>query len=535
MLIWSVAKVGAGQAMLLAVATLATFLALLTTRTMTMANYINYDLAKEFLVYAHGTPDIKKSLAQIRDISWRTTESAHGIKVAYGEDGSWPMTWYMVDFPNEYFYGTEPNPETLQECPAVIAGQPQWAKVDPILSTDYIYFEYKYLWWPIQDYYDLTWPRIRNALNNPELRAGVWDIIWDRDYARYAEAMTSMGFTRTITLQEWPYRKDYRLYVRRDVAQDVWTYRLGPEGVEQVVRPEVTPPPDPYAAGVRMLPVQRSIILPGANPRDIALAPDQTMYVADTLGHRIWHVDPSSGEVLHSWGEYGVGEGQFSEPWGVAVDDAGNVYVADTWNHRIQKFDAQGTYLLHWGTFAQVGMGDASGWGNFFGPRDIAIGPDNNVYVTDTGNKRVQVFDAEGAFLRQFGGGGREAGQMDEPVGIAMDEAGQIFIADTWNHRIQILTNEGLPLRQWDLTSWQLNNPEEKPFLAVHEGMVYVSVPTQGRVLAFTSEGTYVWAVEQGSDGISPLTFPEGVLVGPDNMLYVADAHTGKIIGFQLP
>jgi DNA-binding beta-propeller fold protein YncE len=280
--------------------------------------------------------------------------------------------------------------------------------------------------------------------------------------------------------------------------------------------------------------VAHAITLPGANPRDIALAPDQTLYVADTLGHRILHISPT-GEVLHAWGEHGVGEGQFNEPWGVAVDDAGNVYVADTWNHRIQKFDAQGTYLLNWGTFAQVGMGDASGWGAFFGPRDVAVGPDGNVYVTDTGNKRVQVFGPEGAFLRQFGGGGREAGKLDEPVGIALDAAGQIFIVDTWNHRVQVFTNDGFPLRQWDLASWQINNPEEKPFLAVHEDRVYVSVPSQGRVLAFTSDGTYVWGVEQGSDGVSPLTFPEGILVGPDGVLYVADAHTGKVIGFQVP
>src|SRR5439155_9604788 len=106
----------------------------------------------------------------------------------------------------------------------------------------------------------------------------------------------------------------------------------------------------------------------------------------------------------------GDGSGQFNEPWGIAVDAKGNIYVADTWNHRIQKFDPQGQFLKQWGGGAFEGGPSPDNIGKFWGPRGVAIGPDGKVYVTDTGNKRVEVFDAEGTFVGQFGQGGADDG-----------------------------------------------------------------------------------------------------------------------------
>ncbi|HOT93424.1 MAG TPA: TIGR03663 family protein [Anaerolineae bacterium] len=526
--IWLSAGFRPGQITRMIALLLATCLALLTLRDMARVNFVTYDLATEMLVYAHGTPDIKIALRQIEDISWRVTGAPHDVKVAYGEDGSWPLTWYMVDYPNNYFYSTTPDAAQLLECPVIIAGSAQYGAVEPILGNDYVHFDYKYLWWPVQDYFNLTLKRVREIVADPALRAALWDIIWQRDYARYAQLKNPED---PFTLQTWPYRREFRLYVRRDLAQQVWGYRLG-EMDAPLVSPQATQMPDPYQAGERTLPLVSSATLPGSAPRGIAVAPDGTLYVADTANHRVWHVTPQ-GVVLEMWGEYGAAPGQFNEPWGIAVAPDGTVYVADTWNHRIQKFDARGRYLTGWGTLAQATVGDPTGYGRFYGPRGIAIGPMGMVYVTDTGNKRVQVFDADGNFLRQFGGSGSWVGQMNEPVGIAVDVEGTVYIADTWNRRVQVFVGDAVFLRHWSVPVWGEDAPDEKPFLALGGDMVYVGDPVHQRVMAFTTDGAFRWALSAAA-ATPALTFPEGLAISGD-VLYVADAYSSRILGFSLP
>ncbi len=534
--VWSLSRIRGRQAAWLAAMAVALILSLLTVRTMVTLNYYNYDLAKEYLVYAHAAPDVKVALEQIREVSWRVTGAPHDVQVAYSDHGSWPFTWYFVNYPNAYFYGTSPDAEKLLESPVVIAGSEQWEAVDPILGNTYIHFDYNFLWWPVQDYFNLTWERLRTVLADPGMRAGLWDIIWNRDYQQYAKAKTALAREvnpdapeTVITLKKWPHRNEFRLYVRKNLAQEIWSYALGPEGVQQV-EPAATALPDPYAGYTSDIAPDGTIPLPEAMPRGLTVAPDGTLYIADTANHRIWHVDRDGG-VLHLWGEQGTAPGQFQEPWDVVVDSEGDVYVTDTWNHRVQKFDVEGEFLLSWGTYGEYGVGDVNGQGAFYGPRGIALGPDGQVYVTDTGNKRVQVFNRQGDFLWEFGGGGEGPGQLDEPVGLAISETGEIYVADTWNTRIQVFTPDGQFARQWTVPGWDIANPEFKPFVAVDDaGTVYVSDSGKGRVLVFDDVGTFRETV----GGIGTLQYPVGVTVS-DDQLYVADAHQGYVISFPLP
>lgn len=535
-LVWSLGQLPVTQGLRLSICLLAVVLALITTRTMVVFNYFNYDLAKEFLVYAHAAPDVKVALEQIRDISWRTTGAPRDVQVAYSEHGSWPFTWYFVRYPNAYFYGQSPDAERLLESPVVIAGSEQWEVVEPILGDEYMHFDYKFLWWPIQDYFGLTWERVRTVLADPGMRAGLWEIIWNRDYQKYTEAKTALArktnpdaAETVITLKQWPHRNEFRLYARRNLAQEIWSYRLGPEGVQEA-EPAATALPDPYTGREANIASDATIPLPDAMPRGVTVAPDGTLYVADTANHRIWHVN-RQGAVLHLWGEQGTAPGQFQEPWDVAVDSAGNVYTTDTWNHRIQKFTAEGEFLLRWGTYGEYNVGDVNGQGAFYGPRGLAIGPDGQLYVTDTGNKRVQVFNRQGDFLWEFGGGGSEPGRLNEPVGIAINAEGEIFVADTWNTRVQVFTPEGNFVRQWNVPIWDVANPELKPFLALDDaGNVYVSDSGQGRVLVFETSGVF----RQSLGEMGVLQFPVGIAVSDDHV-YAADAHQGRLISFPLP
>jgi DNA-binding beta-propeller fold protein YncE len=77
--------------------------------------------------------------------------------------------------------------------------------------------------------------------------------------------------------------------------------------------------------------------------------------------------------------------GKFNNPAGVAIDSEDNVYITDVNNNRIQKFTSDGTFITSWGS-------EGEGEGQFSEPEGIDIDPEGNVYVADTGNFRIQVF-----------------------------------------------------------------------------------------------------------------------------------------------
>jgi DNA-binding beta-propeller fold protein YncE len=363
------------------------------------------------------------------------------------------------------------------------------------------------------------------------MRRALWDIWYNRDYKRYDEVTQ-----KKHTLDNWPLVHDFRLYVRKDISSLMWDQRIGPALAAQL-------PSDPYTKGRRDVTALQIIGAGGAEkgqlnaPHGLAVAPDGSLYVADSNNHRIQKFDPYGVPVL-SFGSFSGANnnnpppGTFNEPWGVAVGPDGSVYVADTWNHRIQKFDADGKFLKAWGTPGQTDA--AAGLASvFWGPRAVAVGKDGRVYVTDTGNKRVAVFSAEGVFLSQFGGAGVQPGQFDEPVGLAVDPAGNLVVNDTWNQRIQVFAPDGQPLRQWEVKGWADQGVTNKPYVAADAaGNVYTVDPTTFRVLVFTAEGAF--KATFGDIGTDDKSFqlPVGIAVDKDGSVYVSDASLNRVLKF---
>lgn len=514
----------------------------LTIRTTGRFCYVTDEYPTEFLVYAHAAPGVSEAMRQIEELSRRLTGSPNEIRVAHGEDGSTLWYWQLRNYPNTVNFGTQPSGAQMN-APVIIAGRDQWSAVTPYLGDEYYYNTYTYLWWPMQDYFDLTWERIKGAITNPRMRAALWDIWYDRDYRLY-DQITG----KTHTLDQWPLRADFRLYIRRDVAARIWELATV-EPAEELERGEVTEdisPPDPYAAGWRDLAARQMFGNAGINagqfqgPRGIKVGPDGFVYVADAGNHRIQKFT-ADGQFVASFGTLSAQEeeGQgpprgFREPWDVAVAQDGSIYVADTWNHRIQRLDHHGNPVLHWGLFGQYGPGDPAGQGIFYGPRGIVVGDDGNVYVADTGNKRIQVFAPDGRFLYQWGGGGRLAGYLDEPVGIAIS-AGEVYVADTWNRRVQVFDRNGGFLRQWPIAGWDTGDPEEKPYLAVDSaGYVYVTDPARYRVLVFDSMGNYMLSFGQFGTDERSFGLPMGIAIAPDGSIYVTDARNNRVMVFDL-
>jgi DNA-binding beta-propeller fold protein YncE len=194
------------------------------------------------------------------------------------------------------------------------------------------------------------------------------------------------------------------------------------------------------------------------NPTGVAVDARGDVYVVDTNNHRVQKFDGRLGQYKMKFGGRGNGEGQFSSPWGIGVDPVrGYIYVVDSANFRVQKFDETGEFIMSWGSF---GNND----GQFYFPRGIAVDPaDGTVYVVDMGNHRVQKFDTSTNVLPQlitkWGGGlgpghasspqAQEAGQLRSPWGIALDGSGDVYVTDTGNHRVQKFDKEGNFITQW--------------------------------------------------------------------------------------
>ncbi len=510
-------------------------LAVLTARTAYKAAYINQDNATEFLVYAHAPYGPKEILAQVEEISRRTTRGLD-IEVAYDNDSLYPYWWYMRHYPNHRWFTDKPTRD-LRTAPIIVAGEGNYAKLEPIVRNEYIQYEYLRMVWPMQDYWDLTWERVSNAFSDPRMREALWDIWLNRDYKLYAEVTGK----KDLTLEDWQPSNRFRLYIRKDVLAQMWNYGAAPAASSEVEA-------DPYEKKMLALAPDRMVVPLDTSgmfqaPRGVAVAADGSLYVADSRNHRIVHLN-AQGEVLHTWGTFGQTVesqpappgGQFNEPWGVAVAPDGSVYVTDTWNHRVQKFSAEGNFLTMWGRFGQAETPDA-----FWGPRGIAVDKDGRVYVADTGNKRIAIFNGNGEFVTQFGSVGMDPGQFDEPVGVAVSATGWVYVADTWNQRIQAFapTEDALsflPIKQWEVSAWIGQSLENKPFISVDaQSNVYIPDPEGLRILQFDSEGQFVRGWGLATEGFEGLGIVNGVAADPAGGVWVSDSENNRLLHFSLP
>lgn len=148
-------------------------------------------------------------------------------------------------------------------------------------------------------------------------------------------------------------------------------------------------------------------------------------------------------------GSIGVDNGRFDHPYGVAIDSLGNIYIADTNGdlgdangHRIQKFDSSGNFVTKTGSFG-------TGNGSFSRPFGIAIDDYDNIFVADFGNNRIQQFDSSLAYVGQFGSFGTGNGNFSSPLRMAFDSLGNIYVTDFGNNRVQKF---GLSLSQTSVT-----------------------------------------------------------------------------------
>lgn len=137
-------------------------------------------------------------------------------------------------------------------------------------------------------------------------------------------------------------------------------------------------------------------------------------------------------EFVYQWGEHGEAHGQFQRPQGLAIDSNDHLWVADSSNNRIQVFDVSGEEPVFIKTWGKAG----SQPGRLSYPYNLVLNG-QHVYVCEYGNHRIQKFTLDGESVGVWGSAGREPGQLHHPWSISQDSTGEFHVVDAANHRIQ--------------------------------------------------------------------------------------------------
>ncbi len=203
----------------------------------------------------------------------------------------------------------------------------------------------------------------------------------------------------------------------------------------------------------------------------LAIDDSDRLFVSDSQAHRILVFDKN-----HK-GEAAITQGLVT-PAGMAIDNENRfLYVADIGQDQVLVFDADNlTPLRRIGT-PKTGH-QSTALGDFSKPTSVAVDQDGNVYVTDMLNYRVEVFDADGQFIRAFGKHGDGPGYFAMPKGIAVDCDGHVWVTDSMQNRVHLFTQEG------ELLMWMGNKQGALP--GTFSGLQYIMIDKQNRV--FTSE-----------------------------------------------
>lgn len=232
--------------------------------------------------------------------------------------------------------------------------------------------------------------------------------------------------------------------------------------------------------------------------------------------------------VVTSWGSKGAGSGQFDEPQGLAVDQEGEVYVTDAGNCRVQVFSSDGKFVRAWGSCG-------NGQGQFRKPLDIAIGPQGFVYVADFDLDRVQVFDRDGTFKSAWGRPGKKLGEFSAPTGITVDASGTVYVVEFYGDRVQTFSAEGHPIAVWG----REGHAKGELFYPIKIGLgfgknVLVADTHNQRIQEFDSSGTVI-AQSYGFAGPGKPQFddPTDVAIDSKGRIHVTDSGHGRVAMFD--
>ncbi|MBI5246632.1 MAG: hypothetical protein HY923_05580 [Elusimicrobia bacterium] len=292
------------------------------------------------------------------------------------------------------------------------------------------------------------------------------------------------------------------------------------------------------------------------NPTGIAIRSDGLIWVASAGEDALLLLTPAGTLVTAVDGGNGHGHGHghghdddeddrpgFNSPQGLALDAANSLYVADKGNNRVVKLSADGSLVQ-----LQIARLDhhgrprsGSGPGEFHQPWDVAVDGNGDVYVADSGNRRIQVFNSSGAFQRQFGLGVLLS--TSEVRGIALTSEG-LWVSDKELQVIHLFSRAGSLLKTIrDADSVVGEISRMRGLAADRFGALYIVEPNRDRTQKFDPLGKGLLAFGSKKVGLSNadknakryLTQPIDAAMAPDGSIWITDTGRDRIARYALP
>ncbi|WP_404329909.1 6-bladed beta-propeller [Mesobacillus maritimus] len=261
-------------------------------------------------------------------------------------------------------------------------------------------------------------------------------------------------------------------------------------------------------------------------PMDVASSSSFT-FVSDTNNKRIMVFD-LAGSLLYHFGEEGNQPGQFKFPYGITVDAEGRVYVADLYNGTISIHDEKGEFVEY---FAHEYSKDKT----ISSPGGLRI-VDEKVYVTDIQQNKVFVFNMEGELLLEIGQPGKDDGEFIAPNAITADEEGNIYVVDTGNQRVQIFDKEGNFQR---IINGSKDGKGESVFVNPRgigidsRGFVYVVSNLTHMVYGFTKEGEQKFTFGSMGESNGQFYLPNGLFIDEEDNVLITDTLNLRVSVFN--
>lgn len=261
-------------------------------------------------------------------------------------------------------------------------------------------------------------------------------------------------------------------------------------------------------------------------PMDVARI-GQQIYVSDTNNKRIQVFD-LQGKPLFKFGEEGNKSGKFKFPYGIAGDNKGNVYVADLYNGCISIHDSKGKFIKY---FAETNPEENT----IMAPAGIRI-INNKVYVTDIRSSRAYVFDLNGKKLFDVGQPGYGPGQLKAPNAITADMDGNIYVVDTGNQRVQVYDKAGKFMKIFNGSSDGTGNSvfvNPRGIGIDSTGTIYVVSNLTHYIYGFDKDGKQRFVFGGSGSEDEKFSLPNGLFVDEEGQIYITDTTNQRVAVYQ--
>ena len=248
-------------------------------------------------------------------------------------------------------------------------------------------------------------------------------------------------------------------------------------------------------------------------PYGIVYNSREEMIVSELGGHRVSNFILEQGKI-QAFGSRGNQLHEMKFPAGIATDDADNIYVSSC--HKLHKFTWSGRLIKCTGERGKKN-------GEFDDPRGLTL-YDNEVYVCDSGNHRVQIFDLDLNFVRSIGSGGEGRGEFNEPYDIDIDTFGNLYVAEWGNGRVQVMDRSGQFIREFG--GGELKEPSG---LHIADKYVYVSDLNSHCIVVYEISGQFVTSFGRSSHNEVMFSFPCCITSSVDGYIHVCDFRNDRV------